>query len=239
MKTYQKTKFALLFTIFAYGLNGCTKEYNASKSNEQIKKYKVEYYLDNFKVDKHDINLKNNDNYLAITKRIEANDTIIVVESFTTEEGFIEFGLTNNLKIQEIIEFENRINNYASENNTITTYETSGKVSKEYKDFENETFNNLIGSKSLEKTTSTVLHQNYLGGPDFVMTSTVPFLGGGWDNEVSAFTPIGLYGVTVLYDKSFYRKRMAVLWGWGFTRIQLYWGYLLVLNDNTSSAMSF
>lgn len=56
----------------------------------------------------------------------------------------------------------------------------------------------------------------------------------GWCNKVSSFIPIGLYGFDIVFDKPFYRKKLATFWAWGAGTIQFCGPYQL-LNDKACS----
>lgn len=134
--------------------------------------------------------------------------------------------------------FEDEMKIFVEKTDVVSIFENTKKVPQWYIDFEAKTYQKYFGSSLQQKSALTILHKNFSGGPDRVISVTSPYLWGGWDNEVSAFTPIGVYGFTSLYDKSFYRKRMTTIWGWGMQRVLLFWGYLYNANDRTSSVIT-
>lgn len=213
---------------------------------EESSKYTTLHYMDGKKIDrdKVDYDFSEEDNFVLIdVKMSKENDTLVIVQFFSTKDKYIEFGNDNNLKLKEQLDFEEHMKEYAKESGAIDSFEQNGTVPKWYTEYEESKYNEIFGGEegksNNNKTTITILHKNYLGGPDFPFVTTLPFLGGGWNNAVSAFTPIGLFGVTHLYDNAFYRRRMASIRSWGFHRVQLYWGDLYYLNDRTSSALCF
>lgn len=203
-------------------------------SNEPI----FEYYLNKEQVSKSKINFDDEDLFISITKDVKNNDEIVVVDAFTNREDYILYGEKHHLKLKELLLFEDEMKNFVEKTDVISLYNETGNVPQWYVDFEAKTYQKHFGVSSQQKSALTILHKDYSGGTNRAVGLTSPYLWGGWDNKVSAFTPIGLYGFTSLYDKSFYRKRMATIWGWGMQRVVLYWGYLYNANDRTSSVIT-
>lgn len=56
----------------------------------------------------------------------------------------------------------------------------------------------------------------------------------GWRNRVSSFTPLLLGGVDKVFQRSFYRRRLATFWNWGFTTTD-FCGPLARINNNSNS----
>lgn len=202
-------------------------------------KYRVDVYLDGKSISEKELQLKDNDNYIYISPKQEKNENIILVEAFSTEDSYVKFGIEHNLYPKEHLAFEKEIRAYAAESGTIDYYEKTGELPKEYKKYEKQIYNKHLGKLPQNKTSVTTLYKDFFGGSSWVMVNYLPFMPPGWNNTVSSFVPVGLYGVTHLYDRSFYRTRMATLWGWGFTRVSFFWAWLNVLNDRTSSVLSF
>ena len=124
-------------------------------------------------------------------------------------------------------------------NGVVEEYEKTGKVSSAYLDYEAEYYErmiaNLTDSPSFRGT--DILHKDCRGGNNAPLATTLPFMWPGWNNEVSAYTPLHVYSGLSIYDRSFYRRKMATLWNFGWTRY-CFEGPLSFLNDNMSSAIS-
>lgn len=228
------------------GISSCQKveklkkEKNSSSINKtNLKNNKdlvFEYYLDKKQVSKSKVDFNDESLYISITKG--EKDETIIVEAFSSREDYILYGKKHNLKFKELLSFEDEMKNYVKKNDIINLFEKTGKIPEWYTAFEAKTYEKHFGVSSQQKSLATVLHKNFYGGPDRVIGVLTPYLWGGWNNQVSAFTPIGVYGFTSLYDKSFYRKRMVTIWGWGMQRVLLYWGSLYNANDRTTSVIT-
>ncbi|TNE52777.1 MAG: hypothetical protein EP338_14155 [Bacteroidetes bacterium] len=167
----------------------------------------------------------------------EEKEPVVLVESFTTQEGYVRYGIQNGLKVKEQLAFEKEMREYAEKTGAVKYYEKTGEAPKSYVKYEKEAYKKYFGHAQ-DKSYITTLYKDYFGGPSWTMVGYMPFMPPGWNNTVSSYTPVGIYGFTILYDNSFYRNRMATFWGWGFTRYLLYWGWTYYLNDRTSSVLS-
>lgn len=56
----------------------------------------------------------------------------------------------------------------------------------------------------------------------------------GWCNKVSSFLPVGLGGFDIIYDKPWYKRKMATFTAWGFGTIQ-FCGPYSILNNKACS----
>lgn len=65
------------------------------------------------------------------------------------------------------------------------------------------------------------------------MPTHLPVMYPGWNNKVSCVEFVGIGGSLVIYDKSFFRKRVSTIVNWGMTRINLPSG----VNDRMSSGL--
>jgi hypothetical protein len=194
---------------------------NNSKTNLQNKSsYEpvFECYLDKKLISKSKINFNDENIYISITKK---DNEVIIIDAFTRREDYILYGEKHNLKLKELLLFEDEMKDFVKKNDIISLYNESEKLPKWYVDFEAKTYQKHFGGSSQQKSALTMLHKNLVGGPDRLVGVTTPQLWGGFNNAVSAFTPIGIWGFTSLYDKSFYRARLATIWGFGMTRVFL------------------
>lgn len=245
-KTIKKIGFGLAITSFVIvSVTNCRKikdeNENTIASNELDKKInkklKTECYIDGNLVPFSELNIDDNDSYVCLTQKKNNGELINIIEVFSSKEGYILYGKKHNLKLEQLLNFEDAMRTYVEKNDIENKFLTSGKLPKSYVDFESKTYQKYFGIPSQQKSLLTALHKNYYGGPDRLVGTTSPFLWGGWNNKVSSFTPLGVWGFTTLYDKKFYKNRMATIWGVGMSRVY-FWGGYSFLNDRTTSVIT-
>lgn len=132
----------------------------------------------------------------------------------------------------------------------ISYYEQTGKALPEYKSFENsyKAQNPILveqqvgisgnGAEPLfsQVSCNKFVYDLYNGGPGYMMIGGT-FMAPGWNNRVSRFNPLCIWGFFgSFYDQTFYRQRMASLWGWGWTYIRFQGPYAF-LDNRTSSVL--
>lgn len=249
----KKALFIGLTTIFA---SSCAKDVNSEYANgsetgktesltdkkvsmKPPKEVKAIYYLDYKEVGIDDLGLKNPN--VAVTGKQENDVLFVIFNAFTTEQAFIDFGKHNNIKIEEMIGFERAMQDRAKELGIIDIeYQKGIKLPKEYTDYEATMYLKYFGRNITSKTVFTTFHKDYTGGPSWVTGSTMPHWGViGWNNQISSYFPLGIYGFTSFYDDSFYRNRMLTAWDWGWQRIPLFWGWTYLANDRTTSTINY
>jgi hypothetical protein len=60
----------------------------------------------------------------------------------------------------------------------------------------------------------------------------------GWRNRVSGFMPVGIGGVNIVYQRSFYRRRLRTFWSFGLAGID-FCGPLNYCNNSSNSWLRF
>jgi len=166
----------------------------------------------------------------------DSNFTKIFIHEFSTEVGYIEYGKKNGLKLKELLLFENDMNTYINENKIEEIFEETKTIPEKYLAYEESRYNYYFGTDT-KFFPGTTLHKNYWGGsPAFHMTSSMPVMF-GWNNTVSATFPTYPYGAHTIYNRSWFRSRMATLLGFGWVFYRFV-GPLSYLNDKMSSGVT-
>lgn len=171
----------------------------------------------------------------------DGSEILITVDAFTSADRYIDWGNQYGYNVEGMLEFESVMSAYAEESGTIKEYEATGEVSQAYYDYENEQYERIFGKREEaggKMNSLAMLHKDYFGGSSWPMATTAPFMMPGWNNTVSRYFQFNIYGVFIMYDRSFYRNRMFTLWGWGWQNVRL-WGPLGWANDRMSSGFSF
>lgn len=174
----------------------------------------------------------------------ERNELRVSINAFTQNELYYNFGDTKGLNFRLHDEIENHLAQYAEESGAIAYAERTGEVPQAYTDYERAYIERMLGSGGGESrsTAIAILHKNCPGiGGDMVTFPGIglPFMPPSWNNAVSGFTPLFLLGLHKVYDKSFYRKKIATFSGFiGFTKI-CFTGPLSPIDNKASSWLSF
>jgi len=199
------------------------------------------YYLDNKLMSIKDFKPHENTNsFICISGEREtendSNFTKIIIHEFSTKNGYIKFGEKNKLKLKELLLFENDIHNYIEKNGIEKIFNQTNIIPKKYLEYEKSRYNYYF-KNSNKFFPGTTLHKNYWGGsPAHHMTSTMPVMF-GWNNTVSSTFPTYPYGAHTLYNRSWFRSRLATLSGFGWVYYRFV-GPLSYLNDKMSSGVT-
>lgn len=172
------------------------------------------------------------------TPGTDSNFTDIYIREFSTEALYVDYGRNNGMKLKEILDFEKGMQDYISKNNIENYYRIHDTLPDSYYAFEDGLYNKYFGSMTRDKFIPGVtMHKNYWGGsPAWHVFSTMPYMF-GWNNTLSATFPTYFYGFHSIYNKSWYRKRLATFYGFGWSFYRFV-GPLGFLNDKTSSIIS-
>ncbi len=125
-------------------------------------------------------------------------------------KGYIKFGKQHSIKLEEQLMLEKHMRLYAETSGAITEYKKTGIVPESYSLYEKDYYNKLFGQKNARiQSVLTGLFKGQGGTGGFrLMAGTIPAMVFGWNNAVSSFEPIGVFGFTTMYDKRFYGRRM-------------------------------
>ena len=171
-------------------------------------------------------------------KKSEKDSTFtkIFIHEFSSEDGYIEYGNKNGLKLKELLSFEKDMHAYIKENKIEEIFEKTKIIPKQYLAYEKARYDYYFGTGA-KFFPGTTLHKNYWGGsPAHHMTSTMPVMF-GWNNTVSATFPTYPYGAHTIYNRSWFRSRLATLSGFGWVYYRFV-GPLSYLNDKMSSGVT-
>lgn len=174
-----------------------------------------EYYLDNQRQFDPNYDL-NNDDYMNIIEgladSLEGEKTIRIY-TFTNKNAHNNFLLNRDINVTNLELFEDQIHSYLDSNPSVETSCEDGGCG-DYLSFQDSLSNIYLGD-SLVLKAPTVIHDNATGGsPAWVMYSSIsPFMAPGWNNRTSGINNLNFFTIMFLYDRTFYRNRMATFIG--------------------------
>lgn len=199
-------------------LFSCSKE----KYEENITK-KIEndieklYYIDNILVD-------NFENYIASksSDSLYRFDTYykdsIVYMIFTSEDKLIDYSIANALKIEKLLAFERSV--HSSIDTNLLSLSSSDSLPESWRVIEDSLHAEMFGEAS-RALFVTLFENNDCRGKSFIMLKTLATMYPGWNNRTSSISFTGLYGCMAIYDKTFYRNRLAIVRNIGSSYINL------------------
>lgn len=161
----------------------------------------------------------------------------ININDFSTVEGYLSYGEKTGHDFNKINEFCTLVKNYATNTGEIEHYEHYGEVSSSFESWFNQQVVQYFGNNNPTEGSFTVYKDISSLNPSWTfLLGQALFMPPGWNNTVSKFYSLHIYGSTLFYDKTFYRNRMATFtdFGWKYWYFQ---GPLNYLNDKTSSCM--
>ncbi len=195
---------------------------------------KTLFFLDNNEITESDYELYNqskSEKFVIITtSKTEEFGVKEVIYAYSSEVGYIEYGEKNNIHLKEQLAFEKHMIEYAEKSGAIAEYEKTGVVSEAYLDYEKKYYEKVSG-KSTKAYLFMLNREHNMGGGNFPMGETFAVMPPTWNNEVSCIKNIGLLGVVTIFDKWFYRDRIATMQFIEFQQRDLYYG----ANNTTSS----
>jgi hypothetical protein len=200
----------------------------------------VKYYLDNSVV--ATVNFNDPNLNTIINKEADGSTGVY---AYTTLNGYLNKGtvLGHNLAIG--IQIENDLKNYANSIGAIDLYDRTGQIDTRYTIFEQ---NYIATSPALQKnSTNSVIGINgiwydnpYPSKPSTAYPPISAFMWfGAWQNRVSGFRSIWIYGVDFLYKRTMFRSRLATFTGWGDSEVFFNLAPFQFLDNNTKSWLSF
>ncbi len=250
-KSYSFSNIFLLGTLFiAFCLlsTSCTKQNikeeqeaeELSALQEEQEQIQYEFFLDNQSVAEGTFDPTDQNLIIAVTGEDVASDPtigIIKIWAFSSEALYIAWGEANDLPVACMLEMEDHLRTYASTSGAISYYEQTGAILPSYEQYATNyiaTMNCIPGTNQSVERALAILYKDAYGGVPNFGAFGVPFLWSGWNNQISRMSIVGLPSATSIFDKTFYRKRLATLWGLGWRNFRFI-GSLSFLNDRTSS----
>jgi len=210
-----KSRFSIfLFALFLFA--SCNKQTQEPLEEKEGVITEYQYFFDGEKVGDTFFNPEDENLLIAVTAEPSANpeEGLVKIWAFTSEDKYIAWGETHNTPVTPLLEMEKHLRQYIIDNNVEQIYE---------------------GVNATERG-SAMLHKDCTGGSSAPLLATLPAMWPGWNNRVSSYFPFGIYSGLMVFDRSFYRSRMAIVWNWGWTRY-CFSGPLGFLNDRMSSAI--
>lgn len=199
------------------------------------------YYLNNTKMKTVDFspvlqdeNANNVDDFIFIVPKYRVDSSIseIVIRKYTDLQGYINFGKSVDPNFEKCVKFRDDVVNYSIQNNVISQYESNGTVPSSFNTWYSAQFNTTFYAPMIFPVT---VYKDISGGSAWVHpTGQALFMAPGWNNTVSRYMHLTLYGWMYVYNKTFYRQHMATIAGWGFNYVYFI-GPLSFLNDKMSS----
>ncbi len=246
-------KFSILFLIAGIIFTSCQKEMlfedensstdativekSANKNAEIVADnlHDYQYYYNGNLVKNDAFSLDDENLYILIFvgKRDDAGKSTIDINAFTTQDAYFEYGMKKKIPLKKCAEDEKILNDYAKSSGAIDYYEKYGEVPDWYYEFEKKYFSN----KSEKGVNPVSLYKDFSGGQHSIVAVTLAVMWSGWSKKVSRYYDHAVYGGVSFYKKTFYRKKMASLWGWGHNTVK-FQGHLSSLNDKTKSVIN-
>ncbi len=169
----------------------------------------------------------------------------VSIYAYTTENDYIKKGNELGLNLTLQLKIEKDLSNYADSIGAIALYDNTGVVDAAYTAFETSYLANIPQIEAM------LINKSSIGGVwfDDIWSGTKPstiypsvsalMWFGAWQNRVSSFVPLFFYGTDIIYNKTFFRRRMATITGWGSQTISFNWPWLSSLNNKSKSWLSF
>lgn len=247
---FQAGMLGILLLSFLFVTSSCNKtdlleeeekiETPSELQQDQSEQVSYEHYFDNQQVPEGTFDPEDQNLIIAVTGEGVSSDPnvgIIKIWAFTSEALYVTWGEVQGLPVACVLEVEEHLKNYALTSGALQHYEQTGEMLPAYEQYATNYIHEMNcgsgGNESFERALGILYKDAYGGVPNFGMWG-MPFLWSGWNNQVSRISAIGLPSINSVFDKTFYRKRMATLWGigWGNWR---FIGSLSFLNDKASS----
>ncbi len=155
----------------------------------------------------------------------------IQIREFSTHLGYVAFGKTINPNFEQFLNFESKLIQCIEAENLVAEYEATGAISFDYESWYNNLYNVTFNRLAVPVT----VYKNLGGGDAWIhLYGQALFMMPSFNDAVSSYYDWDIYSYMMIYDKSFYRKKIATLSYWGRNYIY-FWGPLYYLNDRMSS----
>jgi hypothetical protein len=189
----------------------------------------------------------------AFDPGLEASNTLVLssisddgkknidIHGFSTEENFFIYGDAHNIPLRERRAVENHLAQYAISSGAIAEYEKTGIEPTWYNTYvTNYLVQHKTASSIQSRAAMVMMYDDCFIGAS---AGAIPFLNGNsatmyaglWNNKVSAFEPLGIWGFDTFYDNMFFGKRLATWWKTGFEKYHFCDQGFGFINNKTSS----
>jgi hypothetical protein len=211
--------FALAFVV-----SSCKKEVKEELAEEAVQNElqsngptQVNYYMDGNSVPTLDLQDSRIEILTVFGTEQKPEENVINYYGFSAKDDMMAFADAQNIPIRDAIQGGEYLADLAETNQVDIEYERTGNVPQWYLDEVNNRFPN-------RKTQSVaVMWDNcWSGGPSIIdVTPGLPVMYPGWNNRVSRYDLLNIYGVMIIYDRTFYRSRILTAWNWGWQWIHI------------------
>lgn len=235
MKTRLLSVVWILVGLMVFS-TGCKKQVMEEENNGNILQTSgettVNYFEDGQPVPTFNHN-EGDENILAILGTEQdpsANE--IAIHKFSTESAMVAWAGANNMPIGDFIAGGNELYQLAESNGIIEDYDRTGNCPQWYLDAVQNRFPN-------NKTDAACTWHDACTGSGATWISPSPggpFMAPGWNDRVSSYWHFAIYGVVILYDRTFYRNRLLTFWNWGWQRTPLC-SFFSFADNRTSSSI--
>ncbi len=233
-----KLRFLILPFIAIMLITACSKEAQqdvVQVNDEEAIIAEYQYYFDGEKVSEEFFNPEDENLLIGITGEPSTNpdEGLIKIWAFTSKEKYIDWGYAHNTPVARMFEMHDHLRAYIEENRVEEIYEQTGELPQWYLDYELAYRESMLGESAVQRATA-MLHKDCIGGASSPLVATLPVMWPGWNNRVSSYFPFGVYSGLSIFDRWLYRRYMATIFNWGWTRY-CFSGPLGFLNDRMSS----
>ncbi len=178
----------------------------------------------------------------TLTKHTADSSAVIDIRTFTSEEKYMQYGDANSLKFREMKQFADTMYNYALRHNLIALVESGEALPSTYYQFESQqaqTFFGQIGSYWLKVWDDVVPYGSSAYAMSPLLPTLDPWISGfdNWNDRIGSYRRGGVYSVEHLYDRTFFRKHLATLSGWGTSEVWMFQGSIFSYLNNRISSM--
>lgn len=202
----------------------------------------MEFYLDSLAVLEGTFALDDDSLYIAITGELtpEPGRGLIKIWGFSSKAGYLAWADAHNLPAARNLAIEEHLRNYADTSGAVSIYDSTGAIPQWYIDYEISYLKKMgiLDERSIEDRSLCWLRKgcNHTGGVP--MLTTLPLMWPGWNDAVSRFDHLVIYGNVKLYSKRFYKRRFFDYWNWGYQEI-CFRGPLAYANNRMRSGFCF
>lgn len=201
------------------------------------------FYLDNIQVPSSTYELGDSTLRVHIESGSPTNSTLTSIYAFSNDSLFYAFGNNIGIPFQLYDEMSEYLSEYADSSGVITQTEQSEELPQWFIDFQDSYIEQMLSEGNQSDIIEnrilirTVIYDECESGP----LRTLP-IGGHpslwlykFRDRTTSYYPFGIGSIDIIYDRSFYRSRLATIRSWGLNRICFAnWPYTGLNNDANS-----
>lgn len=254
MKSTNLLKIAIIFIVI-FIASACSKERETENIDSSIKNYKsgnegyytewefistegviYTYYFNGVQRKMSEFNPEgeNTSSFASLAVYNNSGSLIgVKINEFSTRELYYLFGDRIGRDLRKLDNFTNEVTTHAETSGEISYYERTGDISQSFSAWYEQQL--LLNYPEDPKSPFTVFKEAWEPSAAwFSTTGKMLVMPPGWNNVVSRFYSLHIYGLTSFYDWTFYRRHMHTFIDFGWHTVRFI-GPLSYLNDRTSS----